>query len=340
MRNRQTRRAWWHDYRSKGIYFITINKKEDSPLFGVLDGDRHIPVGMPGSSFIRFSPEGKEISSAMTRIPEIFPHGRLLQYAIMPDHVHLLIQILERMPLDLGHYVSKFKNYIRLRKSTVLFEEGFNDRIVTKDRNLNQIFQYIRENPYRLAVRRAKPENFIRNDNIIIKGKRYSGYGNIFLLKNPFRDAVVIHRRYSEEEKAELKRRWLHNALSGGVLVSPFISKEEKGIWEEAAKYGGSEILITDEPLPPPPYKPSGKRFYLCERGELLILAPYGSPAAKEPERDSHDISNKWIESKERRKAMMDERRPVEKKKSISREACLRMNELAEYICSDKFNSR
>lgn len=339
MRNRHTRRAWWHDYRSKGIYFITINKRQGSPDFGVLDGNWHIPVGIPGSPFIRLSVEGKEISSALTRISEIFPYSRLLQYAIMPDHVHILIQIHERLPMELGFYVSKFKNYLRLRKSSVLFEKGFNDQIVTKDRNLNQIIQYIRENPYRLAVRKAKPENFIRNDNIIIKGKRYSGYGNIFLLKNPFRDAVVIHRRYSETQKMELKRRWLHNAISGGVLVSPFISKEEKEVWTEAAKYGGSVILITDEPLPPPPYKPSGKNFHLCEKGELLILAPYESLPAKEAQMDSPDISNKWIASKERRKALLAEGRPVEKKKPISREACLRMNELAEYICSVKFNS-
>lgn len=333
MNRRHTRRAWWHDYRSRSIYLITINKRKDGAPFGVLCGDWRVPVGFPGSPYVQYSETGKILSAAMKLVPDIFPNTRLLQYIIMPDHIHILIHVMAETPEPLGRYVSKFKNTIRTTRGVNLFEKGFNDKILTMDRSLDDIYNYIRENPYRLAIRRAKPDNFVRCDNIIIRGKRYSGYGNLFLLKNPFKEQVVIHRRSSESEKAVAKARMIHDSLSGAVLVSPFISKDEKEVRENVEKYGGGVILIVDEPLPPPPYKPYGRNFLMCERGELLILAPYESSDKRNPDMN-------WKESKEIKDEKTSEGYKYTKKKPITREACLQMNDLAHYICSREFNSK
>ncbi|MBD5288751.1 MAG: hypothetical protein HDS28_06800 [Bacteroides sp.] len=303
MSDRHSKRAFWHDYRSRSIYFITINKRAESPSFGVLAGDWKAPAGSSLYPCIKRSPLGVEVLRQIKRLPEIIPSTQLYQYVVMPDHIHFLIFVKAPLPLHLGNYISQFKNELRKKVGYPVFAPGFNDQILSVTRKLDSIFNYIRENPYRLAARRANPEFFMRCDSIRLNGRRYTGYGNLFLLKNPFREAVIVHRRYSEEEREAYKRRWLHLSSAGSVMVSPFIAKGEKEVRKAVEEIGGKVILIVEKPLPPAPYKPSGHNFYQCLKGELLILAPY-----------------EWDEAKDGREG--------------SRQACLRMNALAEYLAA------
>lgn len=333
MNNRHNKRAWWHDYYSRSIYLITINKKPNSPVFGQLAGDWRIPVGYPNSPYIMYSDLGKNILRTIKQIPTIIPNTDLMQYIIMPDHIHFLIFVKGKTPYHLGKYISAFKNNLRLKVGYSVFQTGFNDKILSVTRKLDDIYRYMRENPYRLAIKRANPENFRRCDKIKIQGQLYTGYGNLFLLKNPFRDAVIIHRKYTEKEREALRERWLHNSYAGGVLVSPFIAQSEKDIREEAEKFGGRIILIVDKPLPPAPYKPAYRDFYRCANGELLILAPIVE--------DKVWYANEGInENRRKRKAIKEGKQDADRKKKISRGRCLDLNKLAEYICSDKFNSK
>ncbi len=335
MRNRHNKRAWWHDYYSRSIYLITINKKSDSPEFGQLTGDWHIPLGNEGCPMICLSDLGNIIKSWIKRFYLIIPNSQLLQYIVMPNHIHFLIFVKERTPYHLGKYISAFKNHIRKEIGFSVFQTGFNDKILSVTRRLDDIFRYIKENPYRLAIKKANCENFSRCDIIKIQGKYYSGYGNLFLLKNPFRDAVIVHSKSSEEEKRQQRERWLHASYSGGVLVSAFISPEEKEIRKEAEKIGGRIILIHDKPLPPSPWKPAYRDFYKCAKGELLILAPI-----LEVNRKADSSTIQVQELRKRREAIMDGQDSPTRKRKIERSECLRLNALAEYICSEKFNSK
>ena len=116
--------------------------------------------------------------------------------------------------------------------------------------------------------------------------------------------------------------------------MSPFISPEEKEIRNEVEKFGGRVVLIVDKPLPPSPWKPAYRDFYRCARGELLILAPI---AEQNHESDSSEKSAR--ERRGNRDAIINGKVILAKKKKILRGECLRLNALAEYICSDKFNS-
>ena len=314
---------------------ITVNKRKEAPLFGELVGDWRIPIGESGSPDIRLSQIGKTIRKWIKNIPSIIPDTRLFQYKVMPDHVHILIFVQKRTPYHLGKYISAFKNAIRKEIGLSAFESGFNDKILSVTRKLDDMFLYIQENPYRLAIKKANPENYRRCDKIKIQGKLYTGYGNLFLLKNPFREAVIVHRKSSDEEKAKQCERWLHHSYGGGVLVSPFISKDEKDVRAKVEKFGGRVILISDKPLPPPPWKPAYSDFYRCARGELLILAPIAEL--------NHDegLSERSVrERRQNRDAIINGKVSLAKKKKISRSKCLSLNDLAEYICSDKFNSK
>ena len=267
-------RARWHDYAARSIYHITLMKDPDAPYFGTLAGDHHLRPGIPGSPYLKASPLGSEIKECLRKIPDIHPALKVLQYALMPDHLHLILAVTSRMDEILGRKLAKFKvmvnNSANLRR---VFANGYNDRIISNKRQLDIVYSYLRANPYRLAVRRAVPEFFTRRNDIIIGGEAYQAYGNLHLLDNPFKEQVVVHRADSDATRAKNHDVWMHCAANGGVLVSPFISPDEKAIRAEAETLAGRVILVSNIPLSDRD-KPSAHDFDLFAKGRLLIIAP------------------------------------------------------------------
>lgn len=263
-----------HDYKSRCRYHITLLKEQGLPDFGVLTGDYRLPVGSPGSSHIEASPLGKAIKKALRLLPSIHPALHLFQYALMPDHLHLVLQVDAELDEPLGRKLVRFKNIASsLAKVDRIFRLGYNDQILFRARSLDAVFRYLRENPYRLAVRRACPDFFRRSDMITIAGRQFSAYGNLHLLDNPFKEQVVVHRADSNLTRAANRDRWLHVVANGGVLVSPFISPAEKEIRKMAEDIDGRIILISNEGFGDR-QKPAGNDFARCCRGNLLILTP------------------------------------------------------------------
>ncbi len=241
--------------------------------FGTLAGDWRLPRGSRGRSYIQASPLGRIIKECLKEIPAIHPALRLYQYALMPDHLHLLLSV--EAPLDeiLGRKLAIFKVMADKRANIErIFEKGFNDQILTPARKLDVIYDYLRDNPFRLGVRNSRPDFFRRINRIQILDHVYAAYGNFHLLRNPFMSQVVVHRSDSPQKKQLDNDRWLHTGANGGVLVSPFISAAEKALRTQAEALGAKIILITHEAFPER-FKPSGHDFELCAEGRLLILS-------------------------------------------------------------------
>lgn len=269
----QTKRAFWHDYRSPGRYLITLSKNPIIAPFSTIEGDINLPVSTPGSSHTRWTPTGRIIADLIYHLNTIHPSLKAEQYVVMPDHVHILIYVQSRLPEPLGLYVARFKVAVnKAAGENHIFNDGFNDQIVSNKRNLNTIFNYLRTNPYRLAVRRAFPDFFARVNSLDIGGVGYQAYGNLHLLQNPFKEQVVVHRADSPVDFQAKRDRWLYTAANGGVLVSPFISKVEKGVRAEAEAIGGRFIIVTSAAFPER-YKPAARDFELCAYGRMLIIS-------------------------------------------------------------------
>lgn len=266
-------RAPWHDYTQRCIYMITLNKNPLMENFGILQGDYRIPTGQKGAAFISSTALGKAIKSTLRRFNSTEPNVRVLQYALMPDHLHILLFVEYPTEDTLGKIIARFK--IEVNKAsgiTGVFAKGFNDQILKSSRSLAVLYRYLRENARRLAVRRARPEFFRRVNALEIGGKTFQAYGNFQLLDCPFKEQVIVHRADSSETKQKNREQWLYTAANGGVLVSPFISPAEKEIRKEAEEAGGRFILIISEPMGER-YKPAGRDFELCEAGRLLIIS-------------------------------------------------------------------
>lgn len=269
-----------HDYNAPAIYHITLNKAAKTVPFG------HLIVGAnPRDARVSRSTLGDIIAAEIIEWPRFHPELKVHQYIVMPDHAHVLVQVLRRTRKAFGYYVGNLTGGITRawRKSVPdapsVFETGFNDRIIYPDRSLQVIYDYIRDNPYRLAVRRSSPDFFMRRGEAEICGASCSLYGNAHLLDNPFKSQVVVHRADSLDERERKLDDWLHVAANGGVLVSPFISPDERLALESVITEGGSVILISNRTIDNR-YKPSGAEFALCAKGRLLIISPHALQGA------------------------------------------------------------
>lgn len=246
------------------------------PAFGALAGN--LPDVHIGRSKL-----GQVIANNIARIPVLNPKLKVLQYAIMPDHIHLLIFVTDTIERHLGNYLGMFKvktgqDYALLTGvHKTVFEEDFYDCILYPSRSLDQVYRYIKDNPRRLAVRKAYPEFFRKVNNLKIGDHAFQAYGNFQLLDNPFKEQVIVHRADSPEIREQNRQQWLYTGSNGGVLVSPFISPREKEIFREAEALGARFIVLITETMGER-YKPSGHFFSLCEQGRMLLLSPVSLP--------------------------------------------------------------
>lgn len=302
------RRAFNHDYFAPFIYHIILKKAFGCEIFGEVEGDARIAPRNPGAAKIRESALGSIIAKSLLHLPHEFPIIKLHQFCVMPDHIHVLLQVLYRSDKHLDFYIESLRNRISSKYSDALgrkilddeiFEAGYCDKPLYDNRSLDGLYRYIRENPHRLAMRRQYPQFFSRSRKLLIGDKEYEAYGNLFLYRNPDKEAVKISRKSSKEEKDKRKAHWVSAAEKGTILVSPFIHNFEKTVREEAEAAGAKIILIVHESFPKL-FKPPAHDFALCEQGRLLIIS-LGLPIGTE----------------------------------LNREHCVCMNDLARAVASD-----
>ncbi|WP_155941910.1 hypothetical protein [Prevotella sp. AGR2160] len=187
----------------------------------------------------------------------------------------------------------------RLRyEGGLLFEHGFNDRILTHRGQLRIWRHYLADNPRRLLMKRCHPDLFRIQRNLEAAGMTFSAIGNRFLLDRPLFQ-VQCSRSLTAEQIEAQKRKALAACAEGVVLISPAISPGERAIMRAAFEAGAAEIVLLENGFTDLA-KPGGARFDACSRGQLLLLAP-------------------WEHHNDRR--------------VIQRGQCLQLNEMARRLC-------
>lgn len=278
LKHSMSRRARWHDYRAPSVYMITLVKDSSTPDLATLrhpGGDRYIT---------EFTEMGRIVSRFVDSMERYHPALKTWKHVIMPDHVHFMLQAKAYLPEVLGHYIKMMKSDCtrswRQIAREVLCGEGlpffipdFNDRIIMKKGQTERVKRYIADNPRRLWIKFANPDLFMRRHRIVIDGREFEAQGNIFLLDDFDKEAVIYSSRIAKEKMHAIKKIWLHTIENGGVLVSPFIHQIEKNVRDYALANDGRIILFVEKPFPER-YKPSGKMFDLCSEGRLLTIAP------------------------------------------------------------------
>lgn len=191
---------------------------------------------------------------------------------------------LSSVPVFMASAMDAFSS--RWESHAPLFEDDYNDRILFRYDQLKIWKDYLRDNPFRLFVRRKNPDIMQRALCLVIDGIRYGAFGNFMLLRYPEKHQVFFHRKtWDENQQAMLptqetnhwtteRQRLLFLAAQGDVLVTPGISECEKRIKNEALSSNLRLIHLQKEPIGKM-WKPEKSRFNACASGSLLILAPW-----------------------------------------------------------------
>ena len=181
-----------------------------------------------------------------------------------------------------------------------LWEQGYNDRILLQEGQLQRMLDYLDDNPRRLLLKQAHPQYFKPLGKLTIAGLDMEAMGNTALLDRLVKLQVQCSRHLYPNEIEQRKQHFLNAAQQGAVIVSPCISPGEKQI--------ATAILQAQLPLIvlllkgfPPFFKPQPHYLAACAEGRLLMLSPF-------------PWQNEKIEN--------------------MRQRCLQLNALAAQICS------
>ena len=104
---RHHRENGW-DYRGRAIYHFTLPVEGRYPLFGTLVGDS------AETAYVKLNAYGWRVCRMLSGLAQFYRGKgyalKVLAQMVMPDHVHLVIQVLEPLPQSIGAVVRGFKS--------------------------------------------------------------------------------------------------------------------------------------------------------------------------------------------------------------------------------------
>jgi len=106
------RRSEEQDYTERGIYLITLAIEGRRPLLGTLAGNPDDKEG-PNAPHVILSPLGDRVRNEWLGIPRYYPQIEVLRLCVMPDHIHGILFVHERIERHLGHVLNGFKTGTR-----------------------------------------------------------------------------------------------------------------------------------------------------------------------------------------------------------------------------------
>ena len=96
-------RATWHDYSTPGVYMITLVAEQRGTPFGELAESEN------GRIIVKLTSLGQEVERQLHELPKHAEGLTILRLIVMPDHVHVVLQITQPLQHHLGTLVRGFK---------------------------------------------------------------------------------------------------------------------------------------------------------------------------------------------------------------------------------------
>lgn len=275
----------------------------------------HFPLpalSQPGAPHIELSPLGIKVKESLERMPQVEPKIELVCYSIMPNHIHFIIAVRGELSRPIGTIIRSFMGAtsrslhmlkaegkiqwnsaaasIARKASTEkpsLWQPGYCIGICHTEQKLHTRIGYVMENPFFGILETERHDFMKRTMMLTIKGRRYSGYGNMLLLKEPDRLQVFCHRNHPvthepyqlTQDFMEEKQAILNAASDGVVIITPGISPGEADIMWSVLQNGGNVINIQQEEIPiSDKWHPEKERRIYCSQGQMLVLSVHDLP--------------------------------------------------------------
>lgn len=143
--SRKKNRLENYDYNENGAYFITICVKDRKKIL----------CNIVGANIVRpqLTQYGEIVNKAIKNIPSHYNSITIDKYVIMPDHVHLLLQIHSTndgrtmFAPTLDRVIKQTKGYITKQIGFPIFQRSYYDHIIRNQEDYNEIWEYIENNP-------------------------------------------------------------------------------------------------------------------------------------------------------------------------------------------------
>ena len=167
MNSRKLNRLKNYDYSSNGLYFVTIcTKNRVQYLSEIIDGNDDIvgnaALGVP---IVKFTEYGEIVNKNIIKINEIYRYISVLNYVIMPDHIHLILFVSDyeddtvtggtpraAFPTkSVSQIINGLKSISTKQIGFPIWQKSFHDHIIRNREELRQIWQYIDNNPINWA---------------------------------------------------------------------------------------------------------------------------------------------------------------------------------------------
>ena len=144
---RKSPRLKGYDYSSCGAYSLTICSYRYQHLFGTIERKVHENV-------FHFSDVGLIVQGAVEQLTIRFPEFEIVNYQIMPNHVHILVLKID-LDSTLGRTVSDFvcafksltwAEVNKIYPGKQVWKDSFHDHIIRNERDMSIHWDYIDQN--------------------------------------------------------------------------------------------------------------------------------------------------------------------------------------------------
>ena len=132
---RKRNRLECFNYSSEGFYFITICIKDKLPLLGKIE-----------NSNIELSREGITVEQHIKEISEIYDNVVLDEYVIMPNHIHIVLNIATETDKTISTIIGQFKRSVSKEVAYSFWQKSFHEHIIRNEKQYYIIKEYIRNN--------------------------------------------------------------------------------------------------------------------------------------------------------------------------------------------------
>ena len=141
------------DYCTPGAYFVTLCTENRKNLFwsdvgAINDRPQDVPL----------TPYGQIVDHCINDIPKHYPAVSVDHYVIMPDHIHLLLQV-QTDPDGRSMIAPTISSVMRQMKGaavkqcgTPLWQKGFYDHVIRNEQDYLDCWQYIEANPQKKTL--------------------------------------------------------------------------------------------------------------------------------------------------------------------------------------------
>ena len=130
-----------YNYSEEGYYFVTICTKDRKNIFSKIEKCR----GDHWSSVL--TQNGKIIDMYIKEIEEVYKNIKIDEYIIMPNHVHILMNINKNENITLSRIIQQFKGKTTKEIRYPVWQKSFYEHIVRNEKEYIKIKEYIINNP-------------------------------------------------------------------------------------------------------------------------------------------------------------------------------------------------